>query len=184
VVALAIILIVGGLVIPNAQQIWFDMELKSYTAETAHLFQQARILAAKNNQTYSLGFRVNNGVQQVWVDLNKNGSLDAGEPVIDLGRSIYAASGAPSGSGQPSAFSYTLDTTSGTPCDNTCTLAYSPRGLPCKYDTTTTPPTCNTPAASYFVYYFQDTRPNGWSALLVTKAGRTKSLMWNGSSWH
>jgi Tfp pilus assembly protein FimT len=184
-IVVAIILIVGGLVLPNITQIWYNMELKSVTAQTADLMQQARMLAAKNNQTYPIGFRVNNGVQQVYIDLNRNGSLDVGEPYIDLGRTIVAASGAPNGSnGQPSAYTFAMDTSSGTPCDNTCTLAFHPRGLPCKYDTTTSPPTCSTPAASYFVYYFQDQRPNGWSAVLVTKAGRTKSLLWNGSSWH
>jgi len=185
VIVVAIILIVSGLVLPNVMQIWLDMELKAYTAETADLMQRARMMAAKNNATYPIGFQVSNGVQQVYIDLNRNGQLDANEPYIDLGRVVMAASGAPSGgSGQPSAFTYAMDTSTGTPCDNSCTVAFHPRGLPCKYDITTSPPTCATPAASYFVYYFQDSRPNGWSAVLVTKAGRTKSLLWNGSSWH
>ena len=184
-IVVAIILIVGGIVLPNSLQMWYDMELKSYTAQTADIMQQARMLAAKNNQKYCIGFRVNNNVQQVWIDLNCNGALDSGEPYIDLGRSVLAASGAPNGSGgQPTAYTLVGDTTSGTPCDNTCTLAFSQRGLPCKWDTTTSPPTCATPAATYFVYYFQDGRPTGWSALLVTKAGRTRSYLWNGSGWH
>jgi len=185
VIVTGIILVVSAIILPNVTQIWYDMELKSYAAQTADLMQQARMLAAKNNKTYPVGFQVYNGVQQVYIDLNHNGALDSGEPYIDLGRTIQAASGAPSGgTGVPSAFTYAMDTSTGTPCDNTCTLAFSPRGLPCKYDTTTTPATCTTPAASYFVFYFQDNRPNGWSAVLVTKAGRTKSLLWNGSSWH
>ena len=184
-IVVAIILIVGGLVIPNSLQMWYDMELKSYTAQTADIMQQARMLAAKNNQKYCIGFQVNNNIQQAWIDLNCNGTLDAGEPYIDLGRTVLAASGAPNGSGgQPTAYTLVGDTTSGTPCDNTCTLAFSQRGLPCKWDTTTSPPTCATPAATYFVYYFQDGRPTGWSALLVTKAGRTRSFLWNGSGWH
>jgi len=184
VIVVAIILIASGIILPNVGQIWYDTQLKSYTAQTGDLMQQARMLAAKNNQVYPVGFQVSNGIQQVYIDLNRNGALDAGEPVIDLGRSVLASSGAPSGANQPTAYTFAMDTSSGTPCDNTCTLAFSPRGLPCKYDTTTSPPTCTTPAASYFVYYFQDNRPTGWSALLVTKAGRTKSLLWNGSSWH
>lgn len=184
-IVVAIMLIVGGLVIPNVIQIWYNMELKSYAAETSDLMQQARMLAAKNNQYMCVRFQVTNGVQQAYVDDNCSTGLSTSWPYIDLGRSITAASGAPNGSsGQPTAFSYSMDTTSGTPCDNTCTLAFSPRGLPCKYDTTTSPATCTTPAATYFVYYFQDGRPTGWSAILVTKAGRTKSLLWNGSSWH
>ena len=105
----------------------------------------------------------------------------AGTAVIDVARLIQMASAAPGGSPNPTNYSYALDTTSGTPCDNACTLAFSPRGLPCNYVANAA--TCITPAATYFVYYFKDNRPNGWGALLVTKAGRTKTLVWNGSSW-
>jgi len=185
VIVVAIMLIVGAMVIPNAVQAWYDMNLRSSAAEVSDFFQRGRILAAKNNATYPVRFQTNNGVQQAYIDFNNNSSLDAGEPYLDLPRSITAASGAPSGgSGQPSAYTLVGDTTSGTPYDNTNTLAFTPRGLPCNYDTSTSPATCTTPASTYFVYYFQDARPNGWSAVLVTKAGRSKVLLWNGSSWH
>ena len=180
-VTVAIILIVAGIVIPNMVQIWADMELRSTGSEVADLMQQARMRAAKNNATYPLRYQVNNGTQQVYIDLNNNGALDNLEPYIDLPRSIALTAGPPNGNGQPSAYVYTADTTSGTPYSNTDILAFSPRGLPCNYDT---PPTCSTPSTTYFVYYFQDARPNGWAAVLVTKAGRTKTLTWNGSSWH
>jgi hypothetical protein len=144
--------------------------------------QQTRMLAAKKNATYPIRYNVLNGVQRVFIDLNNNGTLDPNEPYIDLGRQIVAAAGAPTGSGgQPAPYVLPGDTTSGTPCDNTCILAFSSRGLPCDY---TNPPTCTTPSPSYFVYYLQDNRPNGWTAVCVTKAGRSKSLLWNGSTWN
>ena len=181
-VVVLIALIIAAIAIPNAITAWYDMQLRSTSSEVASLMQQTRMLAAKKNATYSIRYKVNSGVQQIYIDLNNNGTLDAGEPYIDLGRQITAAAGAPSGgSGQPSAYVLTGDTSSGTPCDNTCILAYSPRGLPCNY---TNAPTCSTPAASYFVYYFHDSRPNGWTAVYVTKAGRSKSLLWNGTSWN
>jgi Tfp pilus assembly protein FimT len=180
-VALAIMMIVGGIVVPKMIQIWSDMELRSTAAEVADLMQQARMRAAKNNATYPVRYQVNNGVQQVYIDLNNNSALDTLEPVIDLPRQITLTAAAPNGTGgQPSAYVFTADTTSGTPYSNTDILAFSPRGLPCNYNAA---PTCATPSATYFVYYFQDARPNGWSAVLVTKAGRTKTLSWNGSSW-
>jgi prepilin-type N-terminal cleavage/methylation domain-containing protein len=181
-VTLSIILIVAAIAIPNLMQAWADIGLRSTAAQVADLMQQARMRAAKNNATYPVRYQVNNGVQQVYIDLNNNSALDTGEPVIDLGRQVTLTSGAPSGgNGQPSAYVFTADTTSGTPYTNTDILAFSPRGLPCNYDS---PPACATPSASYFVYYFQDARPNGWAAVLVTKAGRTKALTWNGSSWN
>lgn len=181
-VVLLVVLIIAAIAIPSLMQAWYNVQLRGTASEVSDLMQQARMLAAKKNATYSIRYQVSNGVQRVYIDLNNNGTLDAGEPFIDLGRQIIAAASAPSGgSGQPTAYVLPGDTTSGTPCDNTCTLAYSPRGLPCNY---TTPPTCTTPSASYFVYYFNDNRPNGWAAVSVTKAGRTKALLWNGTSWN
>jgi prepilin-type N-terminal cleavage/methylation domain-containing protein len=174
-VAVAIILIVAGIAIPNMMQAWSDMQLRSTAAQVADLMQQARMRAAKNNATYSVRYQVTGNVQQVYIDLNNNGALDTLEPVIDLPRGITLTAG------PPAAYVFTADTTSGTPFSNTDILAFSPRGLPCNYDS---PPACTTPTASYFVYYFQDPRPNGWAAVLVTKAGRTKALTWNGSSWY
>ena len=181
-VVILIALIIAAIAIPNAIQTWYNMQLRSTASEVADLMQRTRMMAAKNNATYSIRYNVLNGVQRIFIDLNNNGTLDAGEPYIDLGRQITAAAGAPSGgSGLPTPYVLVGDTTSGTPCDNTCVLAFSPRGLPCNY---TNPPTCSTPSASYFVYYFTDSRPNGWTAVYVTKAGRSKSLLWNGTSWN
>jgi hypothetical protein len=100
---------------------------------------------------------------------------------IDLARMITASTAAPTGS-NPSALTLATDTTSGTPYDNATTLAFSPRGLPCKFDTTAQ--TCAAPSPTYFVYYFQASSSNGWAGVLVTKAGRTKAYTWNGSSWN
>src|SRR5437879_2585428 len=180
-VVVAIIVVVGGMVLPGMVQTWYDIQLRSSTAQVTDLMQQARLQAARANISPGIPIRyqVTAGVQQAYADYNHNGAWDQGEPIIDLPR-ISAAADAPSGgNGIPTAYIDTFDTTSGTPCDNTCTLAFSPRGLPCNL----VGAVCTTPSASYFVYYFQDNRPNGWSAVLVSKAGRTKTLLWNGTTW-
>jgi hypothetical protein len=141
------------------------------------------MIAAKKNTTYPIRFRLNNGLQQAYIDLGLDSTLDVGDPYIDLPGSITAAAGAPTGS-SPAPYVFTGDTTTGTPYDNSNTLAFSSRGLPCNYDTTTTPPTCTTPASTYFVLYFQDARPNGWAAVSVSKAGRSRTLLWTGTSWN
>jgi prepilin-type N-terminal cleavage/methylation domain-containing protein len=181
-VVIAIILVVGGLTMPGMVQTWYAIQLRSTTAEVADLMQRSRMQAARANVSpgVPIRYQVTNGIQQVYADFNNNGFWDPNtEPIIDI-PNIFAAPGAPSGgNGQPPAYIDTMDTTAGAPCDNTCTLAFSPRGLPCNL----VGGVCTTPAASYFVYYFQDGRPNGWSAVLVSKAGRTKTLVWNGTSW-
>jgi prepilin-type N-terminal cleavage/methylation domain-containing protein len=193
VIVVAIILIVAAIAVPNAIRAWYNMELRATADEVASLMQEGRILAAKNNSYYTVCYQVSQGVQQIYltqVTLNSTAactytapsSTAQGSIVIDLARFITAASGAPSSN--PTPYTLSTDTSTGTPCDNTCTLAFSPRGLPCKFDTTTTPATCSTPAATYFVYYFNASSANGYGAVLVTKAGRSRSYTWNGSSWN
>jgi Tfp pilus assembly protein FimT len=188
-VVVLIILIVGAIAIPNAIRAWYNMELRATSSEVASLMQQARILAAKNNAYYTVCYQVNQGLQQVYltqVTLSSTTTCaySASSSVsIDLARFITAATAAPTGT-NPSPYTLSTDTTSGTPCDNTCTLAFSPRGLPCKFDTSTSPATCSTPASSYFVYYFNAISANGYGAVLVTKAGRSRAFTWNGSSWN
>jgi Tfp pilus assembly protein FimT len=182
VIILALVLIIAGAAVPQVMQIIYNVRLRNAAVEVADLMQQARISAARKNATYPVRFQTNSGTQQAYIDLNNNSSLDAGEPFIDLPAGMVAASGAPTGSGgQPSAYVLVGDTSSGTPYDNTNILAFSPRGLPCEFSSS---PTCTTPATTYFVFYFNDQRPNGWSAVLVTKSGRTRALFWNGTTWN
>ena len=180
-VVVAITLVVAGITLPSMVQTWNDVQLRATAGEVTDLMQRARMQAARANISPGLPirFRVTNGMQQVYADYNGNNAWDQGEPIMDLPR-VTAAAGAPNGgAGVPTAFVDTMDTSSGPPCDNTCTLAFSPRGLPCNLVGNA----CPTPAPSYFVYYFQDGRPNGWAAVLVSKAGRTRVLLWNGTSW-
>jgi prepilin-type N-terminal cleavage/methylation domain-containing protein len=179
-VVASLILIISAFSIPKLIQFWQDWQLRSAAAEVAALTQQTRISAARANATYPMRFRMVGSLQQVYIDLNNNSALDTNEPYIDLPQSVTGASGAPSGgAGQPSAYTLVGDTSSGTPFDNSNVIAYSPRGLPCNYSSSV----CATPAASYFVFYFQDSRTNDWAAVLVTKSGRSKVLQWNGGAW-
>jgi len=188
VIVVAVVLIVAAIAVPNGIRAWYNMELRATTSEVSSLMQQARIMAGKNNAYYTICYRLSGGMQTVYltqVTLNSTTACTYASTAvqIDLARLITASSGAPTGS-NPSAYTLSTDTTSGTPCDNTCTLAFSPRVLPCKFDVTTTPATCSTPASTYFVYYFQASSAKGYAAVLVTKAGRTRSFTWNGSAWN
>jgi prepilin-type N-terminal cleavage/methylation domain-containing protein len=187
VVVVAIALVIAAIAIPNAIRAWYNMELRATASQVSDLMQQARIMAARNNSYYTLCYRMNGTVQQVYLTQVTLSSTTActytqGTSVeIDLARMITASTAAPTGS-NPSALTLATDTTSGTPYDNATTLAFSPRGLPCKFDTTAQ--TCAAPSPTYFVYYFQASSSNGWAGVLVTKAGRTKAYTWNGSSWN
>jgi type II secretory pathway pseudopilin PulG len=185
VIVCAVALFLAAIATPQFLKISYDIRLKSAATNVSALMQEARILAAKNNKIYTISFPTGGGGQACIYDVTAGTPACVSNQItVTFNPSITPASGAPRGSGgQPTAYSLVGDTGSVTPYDNATTLGYSARGLPCAYASST----CSTPAASYFVYYFNDARPDGstgWAAVLVTRTGRTKSLTWNGSSWY
>jgi type II secretory pathway pseudopilin PulG len=184
-IVLLVVMAIAAIAVPNVLLAVSNVRLRGSAAALAGLLQQARIMAAKNNATYAVLYGTSGGAQIAYIDVNNSRSFNAGEPMIQFSGTTIPASGAPSGTGLPSPYVLAGDTGSGS-YDNTSTLGYTGRGLPCNFDTTTTPATCSTPSAKYFVYYLTDTRvgKSGWAAVVVTKGGRTKIVTWNGSAWN
>src|SRR6202140_2844279 len=164
-----VVMVIAAIAIPNILSAVSNIRLRASAGDLAGLMQQARIMAAKNNTIYTIRYGTRNGAQIAFIDLTSpptgvwaptvtvNGVV-TDEPLIEFSGTTVPASGAPSGSGgQPSAYVLAGDTGSGS-YDNTNTLGFTGRGLPCNYDTTTTPATCSTPPSKYFVYYPSDTR--------------------------
>ena len=181
-----VVMVIAAIVIPNVMLAVSNVRLRASAGDLAGLMQQARIMAAKNNATYAVRYGTLNGAQIAYVDLNGNSAFNAGEPMTQFSGTTVPAAGTPTGTGgQPSAYVLVGDTGSGS-YDNTNTLGYTGRGLPCNYDTSTNPATCNTPAAKYFAYYLTITAVGrtSWAAVVVTKGGRTKIVTWNGSTWN
>lgn len=192
-----VVMVILAVAVPNVLLTVSNLKLRGSANDLAGLMQQARIMAAKNNPinppVYPIRYAVRNGAQIAFVDLNDSGAWDANitvngvnisEPDITFSGTVVPAAGAPSGTaGQPSPYVLTGDMSGGTPFDNTNTMAFTPRGLPCDYSA---PPVCTSPAATYFVYYLTDTRIGspGWAAVVVTKGGRTKVVTWNGGTWN
>src|SRR5579871_6336401 len=160
---------VAAFAIPIFMNAYYDIRLKSAASNLSGFFQKARIQAARQNATYSIGYQAVNGAEEAYIDLNLNGRWDAGEPLITFNPSIIPATGAPSGTGGTPTPYVLVGDTAGVVYDNATTLAYSPRGLPCAYIAGA----CATPAAGYFVYYLKDQRQNGtgWAAVIVTRSG-------------
>ncbi len=182
-------MVIAAIVIPNVLLAVTNLKLRASAGDLAGLMQQARILAAKNNAPYVVLYGTRNGAQIAYIRDSRNGLAGGyvtGEPLVEFGGTTVPAAGAPSGSGgQPTPYVLLGDTGAGS-YDNTNTLGYTGRGLPCNYDTTTTPATCSTPPANYFVYYLTDTRTGqpGWAGVVVTKGGRCKIVIWNGAAWN
>jgi type IV fimbrial biogenesis protein FimT len=180
IVVVTIILILASIAGPNIMQAVRVARLRSAGTDLAGLMQNARIMAAKSNTIIAIQYTTIGGLPAAYVDPNGNNTAPyaAGDPLVVFTQGVTPAAGAPTGT--PSAYTLAADTSGTTPYDNSNVLAFSPRGLPCNYDTSLTPP-CQTPAPSYFVYYLNS--PNGWVAVVVTRAGRTRVSFWNGSAW-
>jgi type II secretory pathway pseudopilin PulG len=194
-----VVMVVAAIAVPNVILAVANIRLRASAGDLAGLMQQARIMAAKNNPTtpiavYPVRYGVRGGRQIAYIDLDGNGAwspsvlvngVTLSEPLTELSGTVVPAAGAPSGTGgQPSPYVLAGDTViGGVSFDNTHTVAFTPRGFPCDYST---PPTCSTPAATYFVHYLTDTRAGGagWAAVVITKAGRTKVVNWNGAQWN
>jgi prepilin-type N-terminal cleavage/methylation domain-containing protein len=192
-----VISVVAAFAVPNTMLVVSNMKLRGSASDLAGLMQQARILAAKNNPqnppVYPVRYATVSGAQVAYVDMNNSGTWDpsitingagVSEPIIGFQGTVVPSAGAPTGSGgQPTPYVLVGDSSTGGPFNNANTLAFTSRGLPCDF---TAPPTCNSPAPSYFVYYLTDTRIGkpGWAAVVVTKGGRTKVVMWTGAAWN
>lgn len=183
VVVVAIILFLAALAIPNFSNISANIHLKSAASDLSGLMQKGRILAAKNNAVYGIAYGTISGAGVACVDLNLSNTCTTGEPLVTFSTTVTPASGSPTGTGgQPTPYVLVGDTGT-TNYDNATILAYSARGLPCAYVSST----CSTPAGGYFVYYLNGARPDGstgWAAVVVTRTGRSKVVMWDGVTWH
>jgi len=192
-----VVMVVAAIAVPNVLLAVSSLRLHSSAGDLAGLMQQARIMAAKNNPTtpiavYPIRYGVRNGAQIAYIDLNGDGvwsptvtvnGVTMSEPLIQFSGTVVPAPAAPAAApGVPGPYVLVGDSGVGS-YDNTRVLAYTPRGFPCDY---TAPPACSTPSATYFVYYLTDRRPGtpGWAGVVVTKAGRTKVVNWNGTAWN
>src|SRR5260370_10577783 len=188
VIVVFVIMVVMAIAVPNVLLAVANIRLRASAGDLAGLMQQARILAARTNPqnppVYPVRYGVKNGRQIAYIDLNNSSDRSSSvtingvtmsEPLIEFSGTVVPAAGAPSGSGgQPGPYVLAGDTViGGSSFDNTHNMADTPRGFPCDFSS---PPTCTTPAVTYFVYYLTDTRVGrpGWSGVVVTQAGRTQ----------
>ena len=168
----AITLILAAITVPQMQTVIYDAKLRGAAVDMAGLIQQARIIAARQNTTvpvYVGSMGANNGYG-AWVGTLPGASWVASEPTIQFPQSIQMGNSG----GAPSALSpgFTAE------ADGTV-LCFNARGLPCKYVSSTGK------ATTGIVLYLTDGRPgaNGWVAVSITPAGRSRVWVCNGSSW-
>jgi prepilin-type N-terminal cleavage/methylation domain-containing protein len=180
-VVLAITLVVAAMAMPMIGNMVSAYQVRQSAAELAGLFQRARIAAVRSNQAVRVRTATVSGRQQVYVDLpgGTAGTIDPGEPTVVLPRKVAILTAGP---GDPTA---TL--TANNVTWNTTDAQFNGRGLPC----VTSGAVCVNliPAGTQqgFEYWLRSDGIFGathWSAVVITPAGRVKSMMYSGSSYN
>src|SRR6185437_8394548 len=87
-ICLAVMMVVTVAALPTISKNMGVIRLQSSAQDVATLAERARILAVKNNTTYSIVFANVNGVQEACIDTNFNGGCEATEPMVALARSV------------------------------------------------------------------------------------------------
>src|SRR5882762_8436845 len=72
-VVLFVVMVIAAIAIPNILLAVSNIRLRASAGDLAGLMQQARILAAKNNTTYTVLYGTGNGAQIAFVDLTNTG---------------------------------------------------------------------------------------------------------------
>lgn len=179
IVVVTIILVVGGLSIPNLTRAIDSSRLKGATQTLAAAYQDARIRATQKNTSYEvLVSPIGITPAQVCIDLDGDGTCGAGDPVTTFPTQVSVSNlGVPVPLGPGQLTYLTTDTEHPAPGNS---LTWNALGLPCQRSSATAPCT-----ATGWVQYLQLQRSNGdvmYAAVTVTPTGRVKTWIFIPSS--
>jgi hypothetical protein len=113
-----------------------------------------------------------------FVDLNKNDTFTAGEPLVELGDQVNVHFGTGSGAPGEAAFAASLNFA----LDSSGVLPkFNARGLPCLPSGGTCPQTLG----QGFIYFLSRNSALGtsWASVVVTPSGRVQVWSYGGSNW-
>ena len=184
-IVVAIGMIIATMTIPLLSTAMKQYRLRSSAVDLDGQLQRARTRAVKDNRTYTLqtaqlvqgGFTYG----QVYLDLNGNLALDAGEPMIQLQRNVTLVTGA----GIPAIPNASLGFT---PQPTTAQVNFSARGTPCVF----VGGFCSSwdsagaaPNQVGFVFYLQAPLGAGtsWSAVSIGPSGRFRAWSYSNATW-
>jgi len=173
VVVVAIILIVGGLSIPNLTRAIDTSRIKGAAQTLAAAYQDARIVATQKNTSYQvLVSPIGIKPAQICIDLDGDGTCGPGDPVTTFPAQVSVSNlGVPIKLGPGQLTYFTTDTEDSTAPGNG--LMWNALGLPCQRS-----PGGAQCTATGWVQYLQLQRSNGdvmYAAVTVTPTGRVKT---------
>ena len=171
IIVVTIVLVVGGLSIPNLTTAIDTSRIKGAAQSLAAAYQDARIRATQKDTSYQVLISPGTSPAQICIDLDGDGTCSAGDPVTTFAGQIKVSNlGVPVPLG-PAQLNYlTTDTEHSNASGKG--LTWNAMGLPCQRTSPTAPCT-----AMGWVQYLQLLRANGgvmYAAVTVSPTGRVK----------
>jgi prepilin-type N-terminal cleavage/methylation domain-containing protein len=205
-ICMAVMMVVTVAAFPTISKNLHVYRLQSSAQELATLMQRARILAVRNNTTYSLAFVTANGTHEACIDLNhdltsSSTACDSGDPMVALASNVSVVTdGSGASTSQITCGSLTTTCPSGFTGLNyfaqgqTAYISYNDRGLPCVGSSATTEPNpSSTPCTATdsnghavgFVTELQYAGSSGksYAAVSITPSGLVNTWTYDGSNW-
>ena len=171
IIVVSVMAIATAMAVPVLVNARRGYQLRTATVDLASLLQRSRNIAIQSNRAIPVVTAVGN--TQVFLDLNLNGALDVGEPMVQLPPNIVQTNVNPPAIGAPAPLGFTAPVNPPARFSG-CVLV----GAICT----------NYPAGGAevgFVYYLNQ-NINGiqrWSAVSVTPAGQVKTWSLTNAVW-
>src|SRR5438445_12627526 len=182
-IVVAIGLIASGMALALVSNAVNQIHLSSSATDYANLLQRARMRAVQDDTYYQIQTQTLSGDPIAYVDINKNGSYDTGEPmmVFASGVTYKAQSAGPALSNLKSQFLPSGSVAQGS-LQSTMIPIFGPRGLPCQVSGSACPYLDAGGNPVSYVLFIQNTQNNAWQAITVNPAARIREWAYNTSS--
>ena len=186
-IVVAIGMIAAAMALPLVSNAVNQIHLSSSATDYANLLQRARMRAVQDDTYYQIQTQTLSGDPIAYVDINKNGSYDTGEPMMVFASGVTdkAQSAGPALSNLKSQFLPSGSVAQGS-LQSTMIPIFGPRGLPCKVSGSACPYLDAGGKPFSYLLFVQNTQNNRWEAVTLNPAARirewaydTKSSTWS-----
>jgi prepilin-type N-terminal cleavage/methylation domain-containing protein len=184
-IVVAISMIAAAMALPLVSNAVNQIHLSSSATDYANLLQRARMRAVQDDTYYQIRTQTLSGDPIAYVDINKNGNYDTGEPMMVFASGVTdkAQSAGPALANLKLLF---LPSTAQDSLQPTAIPIFGPRGLPCKVSGSACPYLDAGGKPFSYLLFIQNTQNNRWEAVTLNPAARirewaydTKSSTWS-----
>jgi len=186
-IVVAIGMIAAAMALPLVSNAVNQIHLSSSATDYANLLQRARMRAVQDDTYYQIQTQTLSGDPIAYVDINKNGSYDTGEPMMVFASGVTdkAQSAGPALANLKSLFLPSGSVAQGS-LQSTMIPIFGPRGLPCVVSGSACPYLDAGGKPFSYLLFIQNTQNNRWEAVTLNPAARirewaydTKSSTWS-----